>query len=312
MQARTKVIWTLPPKNKGIFSEWVKITPEIAALMLTHNQSNRPLSDHFVGRLAKKMEDGAWEVTHQGIGFSQEGQLLDGQHRLAALVKTGMTFEFQVTYNLDNVFDNIDVDQKGRSAADLLYLRDSSIKHRAEMVATARMMLTGRGPVSQRLRNSDIAEYTLQQKDLITPFITELRRGAKCVRKAALYGAFCAAVRQDDGWPGPKGYRDRDAVMLMAMKLGSMEFDGRDDPMGLLQRKLDSMSTPGGGTPADAQVIVYRLSVAAIRAGIAGKKIKALYATEVDWGDVNDHGGPLSVKRRTVNKTRLRKKQGAN
>ncbi|MDQ2738234.1 MAG: hypothetical protein M3Y35_06395, partial [Actinomycetota bacterium] len=62
------------------------ITPKKAAEYLEANTANRPLSTAVVKSFAEAMTRGDWMVTHQGIAFGSGGVLVDGQHRLAAIV----------------------------------------------------------------------------------------------------------------------------------------------------------------------------------------------------------------------------------
>lgn len=76
------------------------ITPEIADDWLTHcNTHNRPLSDAHVDYLASEMKAGRWRLTHQGIAFSSNRVLLDGQHRLWAIALSGVTVRMLVAVN---------------------------------------------------------------------------------------------------------------------------------------------------------------------------------------------------------------------
>lgn len=78
-----------------------KITPEIATEILErHNPRNRSVSESTVQIYATDMKNGKWKVTHQGIAFDVNGNLLDGQHRLWACVFSGITIEILVTRDL--------------------------------------------------------------------------------------------------------------------------------------------------------------------------------------------------------------------
>lgn len=68
-----------------------EITPEVAAEMLLHNEGNRRKSRTDIANLAKDMSDGHFRLTHQAIAFDRSGNLIDGQHRLEAVVKSGVT-----------------------------------------------------------------------------------------------------------------------------------------------------------------------------------------------------------------------------
>jgi hypothetical protein len=64
-----------------------KISPDKAVEMLAANTANRPLARSTVQAFAEAMRRGDWLVTHQGIAFDTTGALVDGQHRLAAVIE---------------------------------------------------------------------------------------------------------------------------------------------------------------------------------------------------------------------------------
>lgn len=73
------------------------ITPEKAREYLGRNTHNRKLRQLHVESLANEMRNGNWVVTHQGIAFSETGELIDGQHRLAACVLANKDIEILVS-----------------------------------------------------------------------------------------------------------------------------------------------------------------------------------------------------------------------
>ncbi len=79
-----------------------EITPQWAAQVLeTKNPNNRKISDAVVAKYANDMKTGRWALTHQGIAFDLNGDLLDGQHRLAAIVKAGIPINVPVTVGIE-------------------------------------------------------------------------------------------------------------------------------------------------------------------------------------------------------------------
>lgn len=97
-----------------------KITPKYATELLESNTSNRPLSEKTVDRYADDMRDGAWQANGDPIRISKSGVLLDGQHRLTALRKSGITISMVIIEGLnDEAFKTIDTGKK-RNAADVL------------------------------------------------------------------------------------------------------------------------------------------------------------------------------------------------
>jgi hypothetical protein len=73
------------------------ITPVIAKEFLKSNSKNRTVRKAVVQSLIGVIERGAWMLTHQGIAFDTNGVLLDGQHRLLAIISADTSVEMYVT-----------------------------------------------------------------------------------------------------------------------------------------------------------------------------------------------------------------------
>lgn len=97
-----------------------EITPAEASRMLSHNGGNRDLRDSVVERYVRLMKAGEWKLTHQGVAFDTTGSLVDGQHRLSAIVRSGVTVQMTVATDVDPAtFTVLDQGAK-RNAADIL------------------------------------------------------------------------------------------------------------------------------------------------------------------------------------------------
>jgi hypothetical protein len=99
------------------------ITPEMCEKILAdHNNHNRQSTNASVDFFANHMIAGTMPLTHQGVAFDWNGEVLDGQNRMKASVKTGLPFETFVTVGLDPAtFVAID-SGKPRSTKDAAYL----------------------------------------------------------------------------------------------------------------------------------------------------------------------------------------------
>lgn len=96
-------------------SEVVTVSPELARLYLEGNTENRNVRESRVKMLAEVITRGEWVTTHQGIAISSNGRLLDGQHRLLAIVKAGKSVDVMVTTGADeSSFSAIDLHDKRR------------------------------------------------------------------------------------------------------------------------------------------------------------------------------------------------------
>lgn len=102
--------------------EVLHVSPELAAEWLTRNTGNRPLSKSAVQQLVGRIQRGEWQLTHQGIAFDEDGALIDGQHRLAAIAKAGVTVPLTVTHGVPRTaFTVMDTGRK-RTGRDALTL----------------------------------------------------------------------------------------------------------------------------------------------------------------------------------------------
>lgn len=102
-------------------AEIVNVTPQMAADWLKFNTSNRPLRRTVVNGLKVALTRGEYIPSHQGIAFSEDGTLLDGQHRLTAIseLRDG-AFPMLVTWGVSReAFKVMDIGVK-RTAADAL------------------------------------------------------------------------------------------------------------------------------------------------------------------------------------------------
>ena len=78
-----------------------KITPKMAAKWLAeNNDGNRGIRKDRVALLVRAILGNRWVPTHQGIAFDTDGNLIDGQHRLSAIVEAGQPVQLMVTTGL--------------------------------------------------------------------------------------------------------------------------------------------------------------------------------------------------------------------
>lgn len=78
-------------------SKIVNITPAMAEKWLKGYHNIRPISWGQVDAFANDMRAGNWRVTHQGIAFDENGNLVDGGHRLHAIQRAGVAVPMLVT-----------------------------------------------------------------------------------------------------------------------------------------------------------------------------------------------------------------------
>lgn len=77
------------------------IGPAEATRLLENNKDNRSISDKVVQQYAREMAAGNWRETGNPINIGVSGNLLNGQHRLWAIIESGVTLRFHVIYETD-------------------------------------------------------------------------------------------------------------------------------------------------------------------------------------------------------------------
>lgn len=90
-----------------MYCKFETITPEKAAKMLENNPNYRRVDNSRVISYARKMEQGMWQENGEAIQIAEDGSLLNGQHRLHAIIKCGIPQKMLIVCDVNaNVFDS--------------------------------------------------------------------------------------------------------------------------------------------------------------------------------------------------------------
>jgi len=120
----------------------IDIDPDFAASLLNtldpRQRSRRPLHVRF---LAREMAAGNWHsTTNDLIVVSKSGMLINGQHRMAAVVASGVTCKFWVMYDApDESYDVMDQGNAPRSMHD--YVRGTGAMYSTTLATVCRILL---------------------------------------------------------------------------------------------------------------------------------------------------------------------------
>jgi hypothetical protein len=125
-----------------IKSEIRTITPEIAAEMLGRNTHNRNLRPTVVARFARDIAEGRWDLNGESIKFSDTDVILDGQHRLQAVVESGKPIKTIVVTGLPAIVQETVDRGTGRNLSDALRLRGETDVISLASVITAALLLS--------------------------------------------------------------------------------------------------------------------------------------------------------------------------
>ena len=95
------------------------INPDRAFALLENNTKNRNISQRTIDDYAREMKAGRWSLNGEPIIVADTGRILNGQHRLWAVIEAEVELEMAITYGVDeSVFDTIDTG-KARNASDI-------------------------------------------------------------------------------------------------------------------------------------------------------------------------------------------------
>lgn len=147
----------------------IKITPAKAKLYLAQNKGNRPLQKLHVNFLASEIEKGNWKCNGESIKIGKDKQIIDGQHRLTAVVKANKSITTALMTGLDPaVFDTIDTG-KNRSPGDTYALMgEKNAKPLAVLIKNLHRYYMNDWKKQQRISNSEFEKLLTRWPDART------------------------------------------------------------------------------------------------------------------------------------------------
>jgi hypothetical protein len=219
--------------------EIVDVSPAIAEDWLSRNPNNRNLRRAVVDAYARDMEAGRWRLNGETVKFSTTGQLYDGQHRLNAVVQSGITVPMVVIHGLGaDVMATVDAGAK-RSYSDALKLAGEDNTSTLAAVAR-RAVMWERG---MRTNTGAIRPTPLEMTDFLDRH-PEIRGSADLAARLASRETLPASVY------GLCHYLfaelDADAATWFLLRVGDGDRIAADDPIGVLRSRIARLRVSGG------------------------------------------------------------------
>lgn len=116
------MVAVLNRETTAVRAKEMMITPRLASDWLDKMGKNRRVSQGLVDKYAADMAEGRWLANGQTIVMGKSGLILDGQHRLLAIVKANMTVPMIVVSGVDDeAFKTIDTG-RSRTVSDVLHV----------------------------------------------------------------------------------------------------------------------------------------------------------------------------------------------
>ncbi|HON00706.1 MAG TPA: hypothetical protein PLM33_10690 [Acidobacteriota bacterium] len=154
--------------------EIISVTPELAQEWLSLNASNnRPLRRDLVNAYALEIAQGNWQLTGEAIKFDQDNRLIDGQHRLNAVLVAQQTVLMPVVTGLDPATIGVIDTGKSRNAADSLTILGVEDRTTANsLAALARKIIAyrkgGENMLGDKMLGTEVMITNRQIVDLCT------------------------------------------------------------------------------------------------------------------------------------------------
>lgn len=190
----------------AVKAEVMNVTPEMAREWLALNKTNRSTRHVRIAAYANDMADGRWPFTGDPIRFAGSNgnkQLVDGQHRLLALIEAGVTLPFLVVTNLDASSMSVIDTGASRTPGDTLQLQ--GVENANRTAAIARVLISyeaGRlGDTTWYARNitrSKLSEFVLANAKALEDSQDIARRLRRRGFNATAAGAWHFLAARDD------------------------------------------------------------------------------------------------------------------
>jgi len=254
-------------------TERITITPEMAKNVLeTANKNNRTISQNEVNMLALEMKMGRFKDNGDTIKFDTNDNLIDGQHRLMAIVKSGIPLiDAIVVYGIDpDAVDTIDSGRK-RSVSDKAKFRGMSMSRNLASVVRSRVQyLMGDLSVYRIVSDLELLDLFEKKEELFKKafsMATKIYNSPLKIMPSPLAALLSFALEYNEPM-----------TEAIVQKLSSGENLAKGDPC-LLYRKMVAKLTSGPRGRWDKRCFM-NLSVSMLNLAMRGKKAGRAYDVE--------------------------------
>lgn len=187
------------PDPRKPSSAIIYIDPAMALRMLEKNVHNRNENPRIVKIYSRDMSAGRWALNGDAIKFATDGSLLDGQHRLLAIVDSGVTVPMFVVRGLPRE-TQVTMDRGMKRTAGQALVLAGVTSHPNILAATARIVraiFAGAQYVEQfDATTSEIMQTVRELPELAeaVEFTSTLYRSIDCTHTVAAYCFFRLAA----------------------------------------------------------------------------------------------------------------------
>ncbi len=175
----------------------VMVTPAMAVEWLKRNRKNRPINKAHVRRLVRDMAAGRWVPTPQPITFDVDRDLIDGQHRLTAIVESGVACQTTICEGAAREsLRGIDMGTTRDAGGILAMLNGITAEKRALSIANA--MMWGIGGHRGEYTKTEQAEFFLEHSEAIAYSIAAVPPQSYRLKKSGIGAVIARAFYSVD------------------------------------------------------------------------------------------------------------------
>lgn len=243
------------------------VTPQMAEDFLSRNPNNRSLRSRVINSYARDMASGSWVLNGETVKIASSGQLLDGQHRLSAVVQAGTTVPMIVVGNIaPEVMATVDAGAK-RTYADALKLQGE--ENTSVLAAVTRRAVLWSG--GYRSKTGSMTPTSLEMNEFLAGN-RRLRTSAEVAVKIASRTLLPASIIGLCHWLFSDLDADEAGWFLSRMADG----DGlaAEDPIAALRNRVVKMRVGGGRVNETEALALVVMAWNARRAGETRSKLQ--------------------------------------
>lgn len=191
------------PTSKQYVTFMKIIDPAIAAYILKyHNNDNRKMKRGQIIAISNSIRKDGWLQDGGALTFNVEGNITEFQHRLQAIIETGVTVEVPVVLGVSTDCFTKTAAPKPRTPGDEVQRKDSSAT--SDQITTLRELVTRRKSNPKFNMNSAVAhwkewkKYIKGSEKLVTPFFTRVNEYSTYRRTFAAWASLLHFYGRDD------------------------------------------------------------------------------------------------------------------
>ena len=250
------------------------VSPKMAKMALGNMCINRKLRPSLIKKYANSMLQGQWKINGEAIVFSKSGVLLEGQHRMNAVVAAGISVPMLIVKGVEDskeVLATIN-DGASRTLTDRLTMQGQTVNNIHS--ATLRSFLFG---TSQGSNNGDTSKYTsLDYIELFEKYYDAINFAVNAVRnKKGIAGAsVCGAIA--------RAYYHCDQSDLLRFCNALVDNYARSPEERSATLLHSFLVSATGGVSSSIRKDRYAKTERAIQAFLDGRSIEKLYGAKAE------------------------------